>query len=115
LAKLRDPHCQRDEAEIARALEGSWRDEHLFELKQLLRFWDFHREQTGACDRQVAKVCGVFEDKSRGRPLPEDSKRPKENRNTPELDGPAIIHRMTGVDLTAVDGLGTNTVLTVLS
>ena len=115
LAKLRDPHCRRDEAEIARALEGSWRDEHLFELKQLLRSWDFHREQTCACDRQVAKVCGVFEDKSRGRPLPEDSKRPKENRNTPEFDGPALIHRMTGVELTAVDGLGTITALTVLS
>lgn len=115
LAKLRDPNCKRDEAEIAKALAGSWRDEHLFELKQLLRSWDFHREQTCACDRQIAKVCGTFEDKSQGRPLPAESKRPKENRNTPEFDGPGIIHRMTGVDLTAVDGLGVSTVLTVLS
>jgi transposase len=115
LAKLRDRNCKHDEAEIARALEGSWRDEHLFELKQFLRSWDFHRDQVGACDRQIAKVCGAFEDKSQGRPLPEESKRPEEDRNTPEFDGPAIIHRMTGVDLTAVDGLGTNTVLTVLS
>ena len=103
-AKLRDPNCKHDEAEIAKALEGSWRDEHLFELKQPLRLWDFHREQTCACDRRVAKLCGAFEDKSQGRPLPEGSKRPKENRNTPEFDGPAIIHRMTGVDLSAVDG-----------
>lgn len=115
LAKLRDPACKRSEAEIARALEGSWRDEHLFELKQLLQSWDFHHEQVVACDRQIAKVCDGFEDRSGGRPLPEGSKRPQDHRNTPDFDGPEIIHRMTGVELTAVDGLGVNTVLTVLS
>ena len=34
LAKLRHEKCSRDEAEIARALEGTWRPEHLFALKQ---------------------------------------------------------------------------------
>jgi transposase len=115
LAKLRDPNCKRDEAEIARALEGSWRDEHLFELKQLLQAWDFHRTQTNACDRRIAQQCGAFPDQGQDRPLPEAAKRPQDHRNTPEFDGRAIIHRMTGVDLTAVDGFGVNTVLTVLS
>jgi hypothetical protein len=30
LAKLRTPHCQHDEDEIAKALQGTWRAEHLF-------------------------------------------------------------------------------------
>jgi hypothetical protein len=34
LAKLRDERCKRTQAEIARALYGNWRDEHLFALKQ---------------------------------------------------------------------------------
>jgi transposase len=34
LAQLRDRHCQHSEAEIARALQGNWRTEHLFALQQ---------------------------------------------------------------------------------
>jgi hypothetical protein len=30
LATLRTPHCQHDEDEIAKALQGTWRAEHLF-------------------------------------------------------------------------------------
>ena len=115
LASLRDKACRRDEAEIARALQGSWRDEHLFELKQLVRSWDFHRDQAAGCDRQFAKACAAMPDKGEGRPLDGAAKRAQDHRNTPEFDGRALVHRMTGVDLTAADGLGVNTVLTVLS
>ena len=34
LAKLRDVRCRNDEETIALALQGNWRDEHLFELRQ---------------------------------------------------------------------------------
>ena len=30
LAKLRNPHCHHDEEDIAKALQGPWRAEHLF-------------------------------------------------------------------------------------
>ena len=30
LAKLRNPHCHHDEDDIAKALQGPWRAEHLF-------------------------------------------------------------------------------------
>ena len=30
LAKLRTPHCHHDEEDIAKALQGTWRAEHLF-------------------------------------------------------------------------------------
>ena len=34
LAKLRNPHCQHDEDDIAKALQGTWRAEHLFALQK---------------------------------------------------------------------------------
>jgi transposase len=34
LAALRDPKCKNDAATIAKALEGTWRPEHLFALRQ---------------------------------------------------------------------------------
>jgi transposase len=48
LAKLRNDRCKRSQAEIARALYGSWRAEHLFALKQALALrggWDAGRER----------------------------------------------------------------------
>ncbi|MDW8101242.1 MAG: IS110 family transposase, partial [Anaerolineae bacterium] len=36
LAALRNPRCKKTEEEIAQALTGTWREEHLFVLKQSL-------------------------------------------------------------------------------
>jgi len=43
LAKLRDRRIKADEAEVAAALQGNWRDEHLFALKQALALIDATR------------------------------------------------------------------------
>ena len=40
LAQLRDYRCKPDEATIARALQGTWRDEHLFALAQAVALYD---------------------------------------------------------------------------
>jgi transposase len=116
LAKLRDPNCQKSEEAIAKALEGTWDAAHLFELKQLLKAWDFYQGQLQACDQEYDKAAGQMPDKTQGRPLPPAEKRAQKHRNTPAaFDGDALIFKMTGVRLTEVDGLGANTVLTVLS
>ena len=116
LAKLRDVNCKKSEEEIAKALEGTWDEAHLFELKQLLKAWDFYQGQLQTCDRQYAKLAGTIPDKSKGQPLPEAQKRVQKHRNAvTAFDSDALIYRMTGVRLTDVDGLGSSTVLTVLS
>jgi transposase len=45
LAKLRDERSHRSEDEIAFALEGTWRPEHLFELRQAYDLYQFHHRQ----------------------------------------------------------------------
>src|SRR5262245_3898676 len=42
LAKLRHDQCKRTRAEIARALHGNWRPEHLFALKQAVELYEFY-------------------------------------------------------------------------
>src|SRR5262245_21929723 len=44
LAKLRDRRCQHTEAEIATALDGRYRLEHLTELKLCLTMWEQYQE-----------------------------------------------------------------------
>lgn len=116
LAGLRDPQCQKSGAEIAKALEGIWDPAHLYELKDLLKTWDHYQDRIHACDREYEKAAGKMPDKTEGRPVPEAQKRTRTYRNAvTEFDGDALIFKMTGVRVTDVDGLGANTVLTVLS
>jgi hypothetical protein len=42
LAQFRDPHCKSSEETIAKALTGTWKDEHLFALKQSLELYACH-------------------------------------------------------------------------
>jgi transposase len=53
LARLRDRRCQQDEETIARSLEGTWRSEHLFALRQAVELLDFYQPQIVACDREI--------------------------------------------------------------
>ncbi len=41
LAAMREPGCKKSEEEIGRALTGTWREEHLFILKQSMALYDF--------------------------------------------------------------------------
>jgi hypothetical protein len=41
LAKLRNPHGHHDEDDIAKALQGTWRAEHLLALQQAVALYDF--------------------------------------------------------------------------
>src|SRR5207247_1149384 len=50
LAQHRDRRCKASEAEIAAALTGHYRPEHLFVLKQNLELFDTYQHQLAACD-----------------------------------------------------------------
>ncbi|MDQ1473496.1 MAG: transposase [Bryobacterales bacterium] len=55
LAKLRDVRIQASEEEIAHSLEGNWRKDVLFELKQMLKGCDFCQKQIAECDEELQK------------------------------------------------------------
>jgi transposase len=115
LAKFRNRNCKRTEAEIARALQGNWRDEHLFALKQALALYDFYQEQVRACDDQLQAQLATFADRRDGRPMPKRS-RPKWKRpHDPAFDVRGTLYRMAGVDLTVLEGIDANTALVILS
>ena len=49
--------------EIAKALEGDYREEHLFALKQAVELYDFYHRQIEACDREIERHLHTFEAK----------------------------------------------------
>jgi transposase len=114
LAALRDPHCKADAQTIARALEGTWRQEHLFELRQALELFEVYQKQIGACDREIEAQLTRLPDKPDGPLLTHAAGRPKARRSALSFDARQHLHRLTGVDLTHIDGIDAPTALTVV-
>ncbi len=115
LAKLRTRHCQHTEAEIARALRGTWRAEHLFALQQAVELYEFYHRQIEACDRQIEAHLRTFADKSEGKTLPHRPRKRKRGATEPRFAARAPLFRLSGVDLTAIEGIEENTALVLLS
>lgn len=116
LAKHRHEKCRATEAEIAAALHGNWRKEHLFALKQALQMYEFYQRQLRACDQEIEACLRGMADKSGGAALPPNPRRPSKRRgHAVPFGARALLFRMAGVDLTVLEGISEQTALVVLS
>src|SRR5262245_1239317 len=115
LAQRRDPRCKESEATIARALQGTWRPEHLFALRQALALYEFYHQQLSAGDGAIEAQLRTFADRRGGPPLPYRPRRRKREANEPRFDARARRYGVCGVDLTAIEGIDETTALVLLS
>jgi len=118
LAAYRDVRVKASEEEIAQALEGNWQDDQLFVLEQELAGYEFCQKQMAECDRQLAQYLGQMEDRSQGDTLPTETRkgrRKKKKGNAPQFDLRQDLFRITGTDLTQIDGIDVMTAMTILS
>ncbi len=118
LAQLRDPNCKSSEEQIAKALTGTWREEHLFVLQQALALFDYYTALIVACDAQIERQFAVmqprFEGDDDGPPL--KARKPNsKSKNKPNFNARAHLKRVVGIDLTKVTGLSSSLVLTIIS
>src|ERR1700693_3327495 len=61
LAKLRDPRIKASEETIVKSLQGTWRLEHLFTLKQSRQMYRHYQDQIAACDEEIEKLLVAFQ------------------------------------------------------
>jgi transposase len=115
LARLRNDRCHHDEETIAKALPGPWREEHLLALGQAVALYDMYHEKIAEGDRQIAAHLETFAEGEDREAVPPGSRPRKRTRNRPHVDVRGALHRITGVDLTASEGLDEPTALTSLS
>ncbi len=122
LAELRHPNCKNDVGTIALALQGNWRDEHLFALQQALELYRFYHQQLSELDLRIEANLQTFDDRSENRELPELSSKAKKSKssgkkknNAPQFDARPLLFRMAGVDLTSLDGIGEHVALQLVS
>ena len=127
LAGERDPHklaafrnwrVKATHEQIARSLEGNWQEDLLFVLKQEQDGYEFCQQQMAECDRRLKQYLQQREDRSQGASLPEEKRKErlkKKKGNAPQFDLRTELFRMSGTDLTQIDGIDVMTATTILS
>ena len=115
LAKYRNDKCQRTEAEIARALYGNWREEHLFALQQAVELYEIYQHKLRECDQKLEAHLQTFADQSGGEVLPRKPRQRKRMNNQARFDVRQRLFQLAGVDLTLIEGIDESTALVILS
>jgi len=118
LASMREPGCKKSVEEIGKALTGTWREEHLFILKQSVAMYDFYTQQIHACDEEIERLYRLTRpDWEAGEVQPLSwRKRNSHSKNLPQHPEEIRKHlkRISGVDLSVVDGFGVSLAQTVI-
>jgi transposase len=117
LARFRDPRCAHSSEDIAKALTGHYRAEHVFALQQALALYDVYTAQVRECDAEIARhfqaITPVWDDALP--PLDRQDKALSHSKNAPAYDARSLLYQLTGVDLVAIPGLHASTVQTILA
>ncbi|MBP6456999.1 MAG: IS110 family transposase [Pseudoxanthomonas sp.] len=112
LARLKDARIRANDDEIAASLQGNWRLEHLFALRQALQGFDFCIAQLRECDAQIETQLQRLHAHDGD---PAKGKKRSRARNAPRFDLRCQLFQMCGVDLTRIDGIDVTTALVVIS
>jgi transposase len=116
LAELRDPRIKASEAVVAKSLEGNWRPELLFVLKQEFETYGSFQRKIQECDEALRQHYQTMESKADPEALAELPRDKRAYGNIPEgFDLREELYRATGVDLTAIDGINILTAQTIVA
>lgn len=119
LAQLKDPRVRSSVETMAKALTGNYRAEHLFVLRQARESFRFLQAQIAECDVEVDRVLSSWEAKVdlQQQPLPPTQKKSQNKSKHKPLpfNLRQQLYRVTGVDLTQVDGLDVLSVQALIS
>ncbi len=118
LAELSHPRIEASREEVAKSLEGNWRPELVFVLRQEVEMYDTYQWRITECDQQLQKHLASFANTvSPQSPEAEPSgkKKAKPTKNAPRFNLSSELQRITGVDLTRIDGIDVMVAQTLLS
>ena len=115
LAQLRDERCQHSEKQIALAVQGTWRPEHLFELRQAYELYQFHHRQITECDQRVEAELANFPNRAGAKTRTVRPRKRGRKSNDVRFEATGPLFKALGVDLTLIDGIDVGTALVILA
>jgi transposase len=118
LAQHRHYACKASTKQIAEALRGNYRPEHLFVLRQALELYDAHLAQLRLCDEQIEKTVQALAALSQppATPAPKPRKPSSKKAKQPTFEIRDPLYRLVGgVDLTQIQGVAPLTALNIIA
>lgn len=121
LASLKTEKYKSSKETIEKALEGNYRQEHIFSLKQCFDSYVFLQEQLKECDVEVEKIMRDITLKTKDnivKTATHNSKalKPKKRRKNELFFDPVdYLRKILGIDLSNIPGLDTNSILKLVS
>jgi transposase len=118
LARRRDRRCRKSKEQIAEHLTGTWRAEHLFNLRQALKIYDQLCDVIAQYDSEILayiKTLQPADTADISAPPPASKSKAKNfvaRGQEPMRQG---LYRLCGVDLTTIDGIGVDTAAVIVS
>lgn len=118
LATLVDIRVKKTHQEIADALQGSWREELLFELKTSLEFYKVFEKALLECDKAIENklisyIPQISLDSQEEQMLKENNK--KNRKHAPALNVSRLAYQYFHTDLFAISGISHTTVLCLMT
>jgi len=116
LAAIVQPGVKATSQDIARSLEGNWREEWLFVLRQQVELYRVYQEKIADCDVALREHLESFGSKI-DVPAQPIGPRPKNksSKNAPQFDLRTELYRITGIDWSQVNGMDVLTAQTVIA
>lgn len=139
LADMRAPGVKRTKEDIIKALQGDYREEHLFALQQAVELYDFYHNKIRECDGKIERCLKGFDEQPKitaqtaeesnvffadlkgvagqagADKIAQKKGKHKARKNECAVDLQTELYRITGVDFTEIDGLDVLSVNTILS
>ena len=120
LARLRDPRIRASKETIEKSLQGNWQEELLFDLRIALENYDHFQKQIAAYNQQICEELNTLPSKVDVQNQPLAASRRKACHARPgmtrqqQLELREELYRISGVDLTRLDGINLQTAQKVL-
>lgn len=111
LAGLKHRTIRASHQEIVLSLQGNWREEHLFALKQAMALYDFFEAQRLECDHQIQRMLATLQ---RHTDPPPKMSAPTRH-HPPPFDLRVYLFGLCGVDLTRINGIDAVTALKIIA
>jgi hypothetical protein len=114
LAKLRNNGIKSSEDVIAKSLQGDYREEQLFILKQEFESYNFCQQQIEELDKVIEVCYQTFDKQENKEPLKKKKRKSASSSNVPRFNLRENLYALAGVDFTAIPGLSELTVQSTL-
>jgi transposase len=118
LSGLVDRRVRATPAAIQKALVGDYRPEHLFVLQQAFDLHHTYEAKIQVCDQEIARALAALPDRVDLSCQPLPARKPGSAPGRDQLGGQDMreaLYQKTGVDLTAIEGIGPLTSLVLVS